>query len=122
MSKLDEIIKRKNDREKKLKESLASIKEQLIKHGAIKIILFGSLAYRKVDVNSDLDLFVIMPSVKSSKEWMKFIYDNIEFGISSDIIVYNEEEFKENLPVSRFIRNILESGKVIYEKSKSGGS
>lgn len=119
MSKLDEIIKRKNDREKKLWESLESIKQQLIIHGAIKIILFGSLASGKVDVNSDLDLFVIMPSNKSSKEWMKYIYDHTEFGISSDIIIYNLDEFKENLLISRFIRNVLESGKVIYEKGES---
>ncbi len=118
MSKLDDIIKRKKDREKNLRKSLESIKEQLINYGAIKIILFGSLAKGKVDVNSDLDLFVIMPSNKSSKEWMKFIYDNIEFGISSDIIVYNEEEFKENLPISRFIRDVLDTGKVVYEKNE----
>ncbi len=42
--------------------------------GAQKIILFGSLASGDVDVNSDLDLFVLMPSAKTGKEWTDIIY------------------------------------------------
>ncbi|MCS7202697.1 MAG: nucleotidyltransferase domain-containing protein [Dictyoglomus sp.] len=47
---------------------LFNILEELKKLGALKIILFGSLVHGDVDVNSDLDLLVIMPNTKSGKE------------------------------------------------------
>ena len=117
MSKLKEILQRKTQREEKLKSSMESITRQLIDLGALKIILFGSLAEGNVDVYSDLDLFVIMPSTKSGEEWMKFVYANVERGIDSDIIVYNQEELREKLPVSSFLRHVLQSGRVVYEKA-----
>jgi predicted nucleotidyltransferase len=117
MSKLKEILQRKTEREEKLKSSMESITRQLIQLGALKIILFGSLAEGNVDVYSDLDLLVVMPSTKSGGEWMKFVYENVERGIDSDIIVYNQEELREKLPASSFLRHVLQSGRVIYEKA-----
>jgi type II secretory pathway component PulJ len=43
MSKLNEILQRKTEREEKLKSSMKLITRQLIELGALKIILFGSL-------------------------------------------------------------------------------
>lgn len=117
MSKLEEILKKKEDRKIKLQTSLDSIVSQLKRFGALKIILFGSFAKGEVDVHSDLDLLVIMPATKSGKEWMKFIYEKVERGCASDIIAYNQEEFEDKLPKSSFLRNILSFGKVIYEKT-----
>lgn len=94
-----------------------SIVSQLRNIGASKIILFGSLAKGDVDVNSDLDLLVIMPTTKTGKGWMNLIYENVERKIASDIIVYNREEFEEKLPTSSFLRNIVKSGRVVYEKT-----
>ena len=115
MSKVQEIIKRKNERKKKLENALESIKLQLINLGAKKIILFGSLNKDDIDIYSDLDLLVIMPSIKTGKEWMDFIYDKFERHIASDIIVYNEQEYKENLSNNSFIIEIVNTGKIIYE-------
>ena len=67
MSKLKEILQRKAEREVKLKSSMESITKQLIALGALKVILFGSLSRGDVDVYSDLDLLVIMPSAKRSE-------------------------------------------------------
>ncbi|MFX1512711.1 MAG: nucleotidyltransferase domain-containing protein [Promethearchaeota archaeon] len=117
MSELQRILSRKRNREKELKSSLNSMKNQLIRLGALKIILFGSLHHDKIDIHSDIDLLVIMPSSKSGKEWWGFIYDKVERDISSDILVYNQEEFEEDIHHSRFLRNILECGKMIYEKA-----
>ncbi len=117
MSKLKEILQRKTERGEKLKSSMESITRQLTELGAVKIILFGSLAEGNVDVYSDLDMLVIMPSTKSGEEWMKFVYENVERGIDSDIIVYNQEELREKLPVSSFLRHVLQSGRIIYEKA-----
>jgi predicted nucleotidyltransferase len=117
MSKLEEILQRKKEREENLKSSLASVTRQLRDLGALKIILFGSLAEEDVDVFSDLDLLVIMPSQRSGKEWMRLTYENMDRGIASDIIIYNQEELQENLAKSSFLRGILDSGRIIYEKT-----
>ena len=121
MPRLKEILQRKMEREEKLRSSMESITEQLIELGALKVVLFGSLATGNVDVYSDLDLFVIMPSTKSGKEWMKFVYENVERGIDTDMIVYNQKELEEKLPVSSFLRSVLDSGRVVYEKTTYRG-
>ncbi|MGA8848874.1 MAG: nucleotidyltransferase domain-containing protein [Dehalococcoidia bacterium] len=117
MSKLKEILQRKKEREEKLKSSLDSVTRQLSDLGALKIILFGSLAEEDVDVFSDLDLLVIMPPEKSGKEWMRLAYENVDRGIASDIIIYNQKELQENLARSSFLRGILDSGRIVYEKT-----
>jgi len=117
MSQLKEILQRKRGRQEKLKSSLASVTRQLSDLGALRIILFGSLAEGDVDVSSDLDLLVIMPPERSGKEWMKLIYENMDLGIASDIIIYNDRELEENLAKSSFLRGILDSGRTVYEKT-----
>lgn len=117
MADLKEILQKKAERETNLKSFLDIIKSQIKNMGALKIILFGSLISEKIDVYSDLDLLVIMPSTKSGKEWTKLIYENVERKVASDIIVYNHKEFEDDLPTSRFLRNVLKSGRVIYEKT-----
>jgi predicted nucleotidyltransferase len=116
MSKIKEIYRRKEERRAKLRKALDSIVDRLKDMEAQKIILFGSLARGDVDVNSDLDLFVLMPSTKTGKEWMDAIYNTVERGVASHIVVFNQEEFQKQLPNSCFLENILK-GKVIYEKA-----
>jgi predicted nucleotidyltransferase len=116
MSRIKEITGRKDERKAKLQKSLNLIVSQLKGMGALKIILFGSLVKGDVDVNSDIDLFVLMPSIKTGREWMDVIYRTVERKVASNIIVYNQEEFYEKLPSSSFLANISE-GKVVYEKA-----
>ncbi|MCX7668103.1 MAG: nucleotidyltransferase domain-containing protein [Atribacterota bacterium] len=74
LMKLEEIVIKKKTREEKLQEALKRIIIQLREWGALKVILFGSPARGIVDSQSDLDLLVIMPPSKTSKEWMDQIY------------------------------------------------
>jgi uncharacterized protein len=117
MSKLKGILQKKLEREERLKTSMESITSQLAALGALKVILFGSLAEGNVDVYSDLDLLVIMPSIKTGMEWMKLVYEKVERGIDADIIVYNQKEVEKKLPSSSFLRNVLSFGRVVYEKT-----
>jgi len=117
MSRLDDILLRKERRKARLQSALDSVVNHLKSLGALKIILFGSLARNEVDVHSDLDLLVIMPNTRSGKEWMKLIYERGNSGVACDILAYNEEEFEENLPVSRFLKNVVKTGRVLYEKA-----
>jgi predicted nucleotidyltransferase len=70
MSRLKDILRKKELRKKALVENLSSIRKQLIDLGAIQLILFGSLAQDDVDVHSDLDLLAIMPGPRRGKEWI----------------------------------------------------
>lgn len=84
--------------------------------GALMIVLFGSLGKEEIDVRSDLDLLVIMPADRSGKEWSRLIYEKVERGVDSDIVVYNQEEFREMMLTSSFVREVLDSGRVVYER------
>jgi len=117
MSELELITKNVQLRREKLEGCLASITGQLKALGALKVILFGSLASDEVDVTSDLDLFIVMPNTKSGMEWMGVVYGEIERDCAADMIVYNESEFEDMLPTSSFLKHVVETGKVVYEKS-----
>lgn len=121
MSRLNDILRQKNERRTRLQASLDSITSQLKSLGALKVVLFGSFVKGDVDVNSDLDLFVLMPSTRTGKEWMDMVYEMIERKVASDIIIYNVEEFNEKLPTSSFLQKIMK-GKVVYEKNAERGS
>ncbi len=89
VSRLEHILSRKKRREEKLRAALGSIVDQLRALGALKIVLFGSLARAEVDVGSDLDLLVIMPATRTGEEWTRLVYERLERGgwrrISSSI-------------------------------------
>jgi len=112
---LEELRSQKEKRKEMLHQGLKDIVQQLKEMGVIKIILFGSLAHGKVGRRSDLDLLVIMPATKSGKEWMKEIYENVERSVDCNILAYTEEELDENIPISRFLRHVLKTGKIIYD-------
>ena len=116
MSKIEKILRKQKERELELIRNLELVKKQLIKLGAIKIYLFGSLNTGMINRYSDIDLFVIMPSEKSGKKWMNKIYGSLESEVKSDIIVYNNIEFEKELPKNSFLKNIISKGKLLYER------
>ncbi|MEM4729638.1 MAG: nucleotidyltransferase domain-containing protein [Thermoplasmata archaeon] len=104
-------------REARLRSSLRSVVRQLKGMGAVKIVLFGSLARGEVHTHSDLDLLVVMPASRSGREWAGRIYSEVRRGVACDILVFNEEELARDLPASRFLRHVLASGRALYEKA-----
>jgi hypothetical protein len=52
----------------------------------------------------------------TGKQWMGKIYEEIDRQVDSDILAFTEEELAVALPVSRFLRHILDTGKVIFER------
>lgn len=117
--KLEEIVAKKRVREEKLQAALKRIITQLREWGALKVVLFGSFACGTVDSQSDLDLLVIMPSSQPSKAWMDQIYQHIERGVATDMVIYSQDDFERMLPESAFLQEILQSGRIVYEKNPS---
>jgi predicted nucleotidyltransferase len=116
MSRLTDILENKQRRRAQLEQRLALVVSQLKELGASKIILFGSLRKGEVDVTSDIDLLVVMPSTRSGQEWMNIIYEEVDRGVACDIVAYNQDEFTGQQASRRFLRDALESGRVVYEK------
>lgn len=84
-----------------------------------KIILFGSQAYGKPTLESDIDLLVVMPyegsSFRQAGEILKRVIPQIGV-LPLDLVVRTTEQVNERLAIGdQFMREILERGKVIYE-------
>lgn len=116
MNLIDFLNKEKIKRKRLLEKNLKRIVKQLKELGAIRIYLFGSFLKGVINLYSDLDLFIIMPEIKSGKEWSKIIYETVEKDVAVDFIVFNLEEFEEERDFNPLIKNILENGKLIYSK------
>jgi predicted nucleotidyltransferase len=113
---LQKIRDQKEVRRRKLESELEKIKTQLINMGALKIILFGSYAQGDIRSWSDLDIIAIMPSKRTGREWMAKIYGEIDREVDCDILAYTDEELENAIPVSRFLRYALRTGRLIYER------
>lgn len=108
--KTKKLIKRK----KNLKEELLRIKRALIKLGAKKIILFGSLAHDVVGRTTDIDLLVIKDTKASFSERLDEVYSKVVPRMATDIMVYTQDEIDDLSKWNIFIRRVLKEGKIIY--------
>ena len=81
-----------------------------------KIILFGSFAYGKPKVDSDVDLLVIMPA-RSQRSKAYQIQLALCAPFAMDLIVRTPHTMKWRLEEGdSFLREIIAKGKVLYEK------
>lgn len=81
-----------------------------------KIILFGSYAWGNPSPDSDVDLFIIKKTDRSTREVAREI-DNSLWGIVMpiDIVVYTPENVDRRLQLGDFfIKDILHKGKILY--------
>ncbi len=120
MKTLEEILQRKERRREALWRALPRLVEQLAAMGALRVVLFGSLARGEAGLSSDLDLIAVMPDSLNSRDWTRKVYAEVDPGVACDLLVYTESDLKRMLPVSRFLRHALREGKVLYEASSEG--
>ena len=85
-----------------------------------KIILFGSYSTDLANKHSDLDLLIIKDSEKSRIERgleIKKLLRKYKMCFAIDLLIYTPEELEqENFGKNSFINNVLEEGKVVYER------
>lgn len=82
-----------------------------------RIILFGSYARGNPDVDSDVDLLVVLPKDGSKRRTAVAIYRLLAgMGVPKDVIVVTPEEIEKyrNVP-GTIIQPAMREGKVVYD-------
>ena len=83
-----------------------------------KIMLFGSYAKGDVGPDSDVDLLIVMDTEQPTWDLAVEISSALKHTFPIDIIVRTPEEIARRLELGDFfIRNVVEQGKVLYERS-----
>ncbi len=89
-----------------------------------KVILFGSYAYGEPTLDSDIDLLVLMKNRRRSIEnaiAVDKLFSNRRFGM--DILVRTPQELRRRLESGDiFMQEIIEKGRVLYERRQGNGS
>ncbi len=85
-----------------------------------KIILFGSWAYGSPENHSDVDLLVIMDYHGSPRKQAASILQEIDYHVPLDLLVRSSDQISRRMKDGDFfIKDIIEKGKVLYERSLS---
>ncbi len=83
-----------------------------------KIILFGSYAHGKPDTESDVDLLVIIDTDNSTLKLSSEIALCLDHSFAMDIIVKSPGQIEKRLQNGDFfLEDIINHGKVIYERT-----
>lgn len=97
-------------------EKIDDIKNRLIeRYKPEKIILFGSSAWGKEEIN-DIDLFIVKKEVPYyGADRIIELYRIMDVDAAVDYIVYTPEEAEERLSLGDpFIKKIYREGNVLY--------
>ncbi len=83
-----------------------------------KIILFGSYAYGKPTIDSDVDVLVVMESNERPAVRAARVYRAVQGKMfPMDILVRTPQELQHRLKMDDFfIKEIVERGKVVYAR------
>ena len=85
-----------------------------------KIILFGSYAKGNPGPDSDVDLLVIIETRRSTWDLAVEISLAFKHSFPMDILVRTPQEIAGRLEYGDFfIKDIMENGKVLYERARS---
>ena len=115
--------------DQKIDSILDEIKNRLIPEGIEKLVLFGSYASGEPTEESDIDLLVVdsaetIPSTFSEKHQLyrrtASAIRDIKRQIPVDLVVHTKAMHRKFIEMnSMFCREIMETGKVLYEKTDS---
>jgi len=99
----------------RLEEAVLSLTEQLKALGAVRVILFGSLARGEISLFSDIDMLVLFDLERPSHELTRWVYQQIRTGEAIDILAYGQHAFQK-IRDRPFFHRVLQEGKVLYER------
>jgi predicted nucleotidyltransferase len=101
-------------------EAISTMTERIVsRFHPTQIILFGSHARGDARPDSDIDLLVVLPSVKNKREEAISIRRALaDLPVSKDVIVTTPEEVASlGNSVGSILRPALRDGKVLYERT-----
>ncbi len=83
-----------------------------------KVILFGSYAYGKPTIDSDVDFLVVMESdERPAKRAIRIEYNLLDVPFPMDILVRTPAEIAERLQMQDyFMQEVVQLGQVMYER------
>jgi predicted nucleotidyltransferase len=83
-----------------------------------KVILFGSYAYGKPTVDSDVDLLIIAESTeRPAQRAIHVVKQLLDVPFPMDVLVRTPQEVRQRLQINDcFMREIVEQGQVLYEQ------
>src|SRR5438874_1876437 len=85
-----------------------------------KIILFGSHATGRADAGSDIDLLVVMDHPGSPMDQAVAIRLFLNYRQPLDVLVRTPAELRQRLDLGDwFLREVVETGTILYERSDS---
>lgn len=83
-----------------------------------KILLFGSMAGKRIGEWSDIDLVIVHQTNLPFYRRIKKVLQLIRPKVGVDLLIYTPEEFSKLSRERRFFRDeILDNGKVLYARS-----
>ena len=86
-----------------------------------KVILFGSYAYGVPTFDSDIDLLVVMPYEGNELDKMAEIRRELSSAMPLDVLVKTPTQIEKRISMEDFfVREIMESGEVLYEAGDLG--
>jgi len=98
-------------------KEIQDITQQIIeKYKPEKIVLFGSAARGKRDLDSDVDLLIIKKETPLyGADRIRELSRIIERNIPLDLLIYRPEEFEKRVQMGDpFLKSVLKEGKVLY--------
>ena len=99
-----------------LEDALRDIVAALARRPEVeRAILFGSYVEGRCDLFTDLDILVVIKSPLDFVARTAEMYRYLPGGVDLDLLVYTPEELERNRDRG-FVRQVLEKGRVIYEK------
>ena len=82
-----------------------------------KILLFGSMADKRLNEWSDIDLVIIHQTSLSFYRRIKQVLQLLHPQVGVDLLIYTPDEFAKLSQERRFFRDeILDTGKVLYAR------
>jgi predicted nucleotidyltransferase len=109
----------KERRKKRLTAELERLVHVLKTQDVEQVILFGSLMSGNVNSASDIDLLVVKQTDKRFLDRLDEMYSLLQPTVALDLLVYTPEEAEVLTYTNRFIGNIFEHGRVLYEKESA---
>lgn len=107
------------ERGRQLRRELKRIARILIeKYKPEKIFLFGSLVNGNLSETSDIDLFIVKNTSKRYWERIDEVLHSIHPREAIDIFVFTQKEIEDNLKKNVYLKEIIEKGRLIYERTK----